>query len=356
MALPFFESGARKKRDQMVAVDLGNRTTKAVCVQRRGNSFALTNYALLDAPIFDKTLSPEMLTDHLKTLSQTMASKNKMVTLTIGLTDALVRPVDMPMLPADEMRMVLKLNSRNYLQQDLSNYLFDCQVLNGNGHGKGAEAKGSGIQKQRVLVAGARKQLVDDFMQGARGAGLIPDHLVPGLIGPVNAFERAMPEAFKNEVLALVDIGFKNSSICILNKGELTLTRTVNIGGDRLTTALSEAMNISYAEAEGIKIGMPQEVQSALEATLSPLGRELRASIDFFEHQQDKALSHVYVSGGSARSSVIVQALQTELMVECKAWNPTAGLQLQLTTEQAAQVEAFGPQLAVAIGAAFAAL
>src|SRR6267378_893705 len=206
MALPFFESGARKKRDQMVAVDLGNRTTKAVCVQRRGNSFALTNYTLLDAPIFDKTLSPEMLTDHLKTLSQTMASKNKMVTLTIGLTDALVRPVDMPMLPADEMRMVLKLNSRNYLQQDLSNYLFDCQVLNGNGHGKGAEAKGSGIQKQRVLVAGARKQLVDDFMQGARGAGLIPDHLVPGLIGPVNAFERAMPEAFKNEVLALVDI------------------------------------------------------------------------------------------------------------------------------------------------------
>jgi hypothetical protein len=41
-------------------------------------------------------------------------------------------------------------------------------------------------------------------------------------------------------------------------------------------------MSISYAEAEGITIGMPQEVQSAMEPLLSTLGRELRASIDFF--------------------------------------------------------------------------
>ena len=36
---------------QVVAVDLGGRTTKAVHVQRRGESFSLVNYALLDAPI-----------------------------------------------------------------------------------------------------------------------------------------------------------------------------------------------------------------------------------------------------------------------------------------------------------------
>src|SRR5438105_12891668 len=173
MALPFFESGARKKRDQMVAVDLGNRTTKAVSVQRRGNAFALTNYALLDAPIFEKTLSPDLLTEHLKAVTQTLGSKTKLLTLTVGLGDALVRPVEMPVLPDDELRSVLKLNSRNYLQQDLSNYLFDCQVIGAPGNGKGKSAVAGG-QKQRVLVAGARKQLVDDFVAGARGAGLQP--------------------------------------------------------------------------------------------------------------------------------------------------------------------------------------
>jgi len=66
MALPFFQSPARKLRDQMVAVDLGSRTTKAVHMQRRGDTFALCGYALLDAPIFEKTLSAELLAEHLK--------------------------------------------------------------------------------------------------------------------------------------------------------------------------------------------------------------------------------------------------------------------------------------------------
>jgi type IV pilus assembly protein PilM len=357
MALPFSQNASRKLRDQIVAVDLGGRTTKAVNVQRRGDAFALCGYVLTDAPLYEKTLSAELLTEHLKTVTQSLGAKTKLVVLTVGVNDALLRTVEMPVLPPDDMRLVLKHNSRNYLQQDLSNYVFDCHVINGNGAAKpAAGGKGAATAKQKVLVVGARRQLVDDFVQGAKGAALLPDHIVPGLIGPVNAFELAMPEVFKNEVVALVDIGFKHSTICILQKGEMILSRTVAIGGDRLTTSLSESMTISYAEAEGIKVGMAHEVQQTLEATLTPLGRELRASIDFFEHQQDKAVSQVYVSGGSARSPVILQALQSELLVECKTWNATSFLEMELSPEQTSEIEHVGPQLAVALGAALAAL
>ena len=150
----------------------------------------------------------------------------------------------------------------------------------------------------------------------------------------------------------MVDIGFKSTSICLLNRGELIVNRVVAIGGDRLTSGLAEAMNISYAEAEGIKIGMPSEVQSAFEPLLAALGRELRASIDFFEHQQDKSVSRVYVSGGSARSEFIVKGLETELMASCVSWNPTASLQIALPPQQVAELEQVAPQLAVAVGAA----
>jgi type IV pilus assembly protein PilM len=178
---------------------------------------------------------------------------------------------------------------------------------------------------------------------------------VPGLIGPVNTFEMAMPEAFANTTVALVDIGFKNSSICILQQGELVLSRVVGLGGDKLTAGLAEIMNISYAEAEGIKIGMAPEIQSTLETQVLPLGRELRASLDFFEHQQDRPVSQVYVSGGSARSELILQMLHSELAVDCRAWNPTVFLQLALPGQQAVEIEHLAPQLTVAIGAAMAA-
>ncbi len=114
-------------------------------------------------------------------------------------------------------------------------------------------------------------------------------------------------------------------------------------------------MNITYAEAEGIKVGMPGEVQSALETLLLPLGRELRASIDFFEHQQERPVAAVYLSGGAARSEFIVQVLQNELMVECRTWNPTTFLQSELPPVQAAELDQVAPQLAVAVGAALAA-
>jgi type IV pilus assembly protein PilM len=357
MALPFFESPSRK-RDQIVAVDLGSRITKAVHVQRRGQSFVLSEYALVDAPIYEKTLSAELLTEHLKAVTHALHAKPKLVSLTVGVSEAMVRTVEMPAMPADDMRMVLKHNSRNYLQQDFANYLYDCHVLSNGVQAKPpAPAKGQpAAQKQRVLVAGARKQIVQDFTEGAKNAGLAVDQIVPGLVGPVNAFEKALPEIFANQVVGLVDIGFRNSAICILDRGELLLSRVVAIGGDRLTSDLCDSMKISYAEAEGIKLGMPGEVQSHLEMTLVPLGRELRASIDFFEHQHDTAVSQVYVTGGTARSEFLVERLQQELMVECKVLNPVRFLQLEVGKEKEPEVAQVAPQLATALGTALAAL
>jgi type IV pilus assembly protein PilM len=358
--LPFYSGGTRKKRAQMIGVDLGNRTTKAVLLERRGEILALTRYALLDAPIFEKRISPELLADHLQSVAEALGNTTKFISVAVGLEDALVRQVEMPQIPLDEMRQILKVNHKGYLQQDLPNHAFDCYIIPPRqlAPEKSADTgrTGGSAPKFKVLVAAAKQQLVTDFMQAASHAGLTADCLVPGLIGPMNTFEQALPEVYAKETVALVDIGFKHTSVCILDRGELALTRVVNIGGDKLTAGLAETMNISYAEAEGIKVGMAPEVATALEMQVIPLGREIRASLDFFEHQQDRPVSQVFVSGGSARSEMILQMLHAELMLECKTWNPTGFLQLALPGQQAVEVEHIGPQLTVAIGAALTAL
>ncbi|HZR18377.1 MAG TPA: pilus assembly protein PilM [Verrucomicrobiae bacterium] len=360
MALPFL-NGSAGKRDQLLSVDLGGRTTKAVHVQRKGDRYVLCGYALLDAPIYEKSLSADLLGEHLKSVSQALNGKTKSLSLAIGVSDSIVRHAELPQMPVGDMRQILKNNSKNYLQQDLPGHVFDCFIIPPRDEGppKGGAAEKTKIGanlKSRVLVAGARRQLIDEMQNAIKNTGFLAEQIVPGLLGPVNAFELAMPEIFAREVVALVDIGFKNTSICIVQKGDLVLSRVVAIGGDRLTNGLAESLGISYAEAEGIKVGMPTEVQSNLEALVLPLGRELRASIDFFEHQQDQTVSQVFISGGSARSEFIVQTLQTELIAECKAWNPVGFLELALPPQQAAEVEHVAPQLAVAIGAATGAL
>jgi len=373
MELPFIGGASRKKRNQMMAVDLGTRTTKAVLLERRGEVLALVRYAMLDAPIYEKKLSPEALSDHLRAVAAALGGGTKFVTLAVGLDDAIVRQVELPQIPVGEMRLVLKNNTKGYLQQELQNHAFDCHIFPPKAPsepGKPADsAKPMGVPKLKVLAAGAKQPLLDDFQMAVKNAGLTAESVVPGIIGPMNAFEMAMPQVFANDSVALVDIGFKHSSICVLDRGELALIRLVNIGGDKLTAGLAEAMNITYADAEGVKLGiMPRnpsepnneitalEMQAAaLEAQVVPLGRELRASLDFFEHQQDRVVSQIYVSGAAAKSEMFLQMLRAEMIVECKTWNPTTFLQLALPGQQAVEIEHVGPQLGVAIGAALSA-
>jgi type IV pilus assembly protein PilM len=352
MALPFLNGQSKKKRDQIIAIDLGGRTTKAIHLQRKGDGYALAHYTVMDAPIYEKSLSAELLAEHLKAVTQALEAKSKFVSLAIGVNESIVRHAELPPIPLNDMRMILKNNTKNYLQQDLPGYVFDCHIVVNNNGVSAEPGKAGGPTKAKVLVGGAKQQLINDLQEAIKEAGLVADHVIPGLVGPVNALELAMPETFAREPVALVDIGFKSTSISLLNNGELILSRVVAIGGDRLTQGLADSMGISYAEAEGIKVGMPGEVQSNLEPTLIPLGRELRASIDFFEHQQDKTVGQIYISGGSARSEFIVKSLEAELMVPCKAWNPVAALHHALPALQAAEIEQVAPQLAVAVGAA----
>lgn len=341
-----------KRRDQIISIDLGGRSTKAVLLQRRANGFCLSRYCIAESPAAEDAADPAKLGEHLKTVAAALGAKTKQVTISLGITEAVLRSTELPQVPVSDMRQMLRLNTKNHLQQDLPDHAFDCCILPPRADAPKPEpGKGN---RFKVWVGATPNNVLMRLQASIKQAGLEPDQVTVGSLGPVNAFEAAHPDIFSSEVVALVDLGFKNSSINILSKGELMLSRTVALGGDKLTATLAELMNITYAEAEGIKIGMPQEVESTLSPVLSALARELRASIDFFETQSDLPVGTVYLSGGAARSEFFLQTMQSELMLPCRAWNPAVGLQLELEPAQASELEHVAPQLAVAIGAATA--
>jgi type IV pilus assembly protein PilM len=350
-----FPSAGTKKRNQVVAIDLGALATKAVCLQRKDGGYELARYVIHDAPLSDKSPTEEQLADHLKAVIEALGVKPKYLVLAVGSSDSLLRLTEMPMMPVTEMRQLLKLNSKTYFQQEFPDFTFDCHILPPAAAKPNAEGGKVGA-KCRVLVGGAKRSLIDTFSAAAKTAGLVVNQVVPGLAGSVNAFELAMPEPFANEAVALVDLGYRSSTISILLQGELILSRVVGMGGDHLTAGLAEALSIPHAEADGLKLSMSEEIQPMLLSLLTPLGRELRASIDFFEHQHDRAVSGVFVSGATSRSSFVVETLQTEMMVPCQRWNPLAPLQVGVPVEASADLEELQSQLDVAAGAGIAAL
>ena len=169
LPLPFLNGASRKRRAQMIAVDLGSRTTKAVLFERRGEILAMTRYALLDAPIFEKKISPELLGEHLRAGGEGAGQHHQIhhggggPGGCDGATDRTAADSARP------MRQILKVNHKNYLQQDLPNHVFDCYVIPPRTLAPNEKnAAGGTTPKLKVLAAAAKQQLAADFMVGRR--------------------------------------------------------------------------------------------------------------------------------------------------------------------------------------------
>ena len=356
MSLPFLGK-SKKQRSQVVVFDLGTNSTKAVHLIRKGGTVEIANYVIADRP--DSTMtSPIDLGEHLKEIAGTIGAKSKSVVIALGVQDSILRRAEMPMVPVSDMRTMLKVGSKNYLQQDLKEHIYDCHIIPPKNLGQEGGNKDAPKPKPKydVLVGGAPASVIEHVKNASKSAGLIPEQITPNLVGPPNAFERAEPEAFSKEVVALVDIGFRNSTVSVLMEGDLVLNRVLSFGGDQLTRALADSLGIGYGEAEGIKVGLSMEVKDQIRESLSPLARELRASIDFFEHQHDRAISKVFISGGTACSDDIIESLQAELITPCSRWNPSTSVSVNLPPAAMATFEESAPRLAVAIGVGSASL
>ncbi|MCD6051465.1 MAG: hypothetical protein K0Q55_2874 [Verrucomicrobia bacterium] len=113
MALPFL-SNSGKRRDQAVVVDLGTRVTKAAAIQRKGEAFSITGFAMVDAPVYDRGISPDILSEHLKTVMQQLGARTKHIVVVLGVSDSILRTAELPMVGINDLRSRHRSSARRW--------------------------------------------------------------------------------------------------------------------------------------------------------------------------------------------------------------------------------------------------
>jgi len=338
-----------KHREEIIAIDLGTKTTKAVLVRRKGEEYFLRNYVLTEAPSVDKAFSRSVWAEHIRKVGRALGSATRRVALALGPTSTIFSQADLPAASPSDLRKMVKLSPKNYLQQELPDHVFDCYVT----PGEDGEGGGRLRRRSRVLVAAARRSLIEDLVDGAWDAGYVVEQITLGQVATADAFTAAYPES-PVDTVAFLDIGFRHSTISISFQGRLALVRVVHIGAEQLADVLQQA------SARG-QVSMQDEednptldaLQISVQKAIRGLAKEVDASIGFFLSQNDAPVHQVYVSGGSARSNLILQTLEVELGVPCRAWNPALALKTEgAAAARAGDLEYEAPQLTVAVGAA----
>jgi len=342
--------GTRSHADEVVALDIGARVTKAVHMRRREGALGLLGYVLVPTPKGEGQvgagLSTAVLGEHLRVVMKQLKANCRNVAMTMPHEAVILTHSELPQTAPADLRKMIKLSPKAYLQQDLPGHVFDVFWRRAPGT---ADTAFTRRRRSRVMVAAARRSVVDGAVAAARAAGLNLVAFTPVSVALTNAF-RLLRDDSHPDAAALLDVGATHSTITIVQQGDVLLTRTVALGSNSFADVLSvEDKDSGGVESEETP---PDLMQSKLQKAILSFAREVDASAGFYTSQFERHIGQLFVSGGTARSQMVLQMLESELSFSCESWNLLRHLGVELPEQRLRELEYELPQLVVAIGCA----
>ena len=341
-----------KAPSSVVGIDLGQHALKAVHLLRKGsNRVSVGAFATRAVGLGDGPLTADTLSHHLKLLLRDLGASSKACVAAVSSPETLLRIIDQPTTPTNLLRDALRLNGLALLNQDVRNYVLDCDgIAAAAGHGPAPTANGRSTS--RYLVGGLPREEVtrvsEAFAKNRQGL----DRLQLAPVCNYNAFEFSHGDVFAREAFVLVDIGRAETRVIVGAKRELVLVRVIDYGGDHFLNAITAEGGIDRDAAMMLIEQNDPGMVEAGRASLTLLARELRSSIGFFEGQREEPISRVYFSGGLVRALMPLQILSDELEIACDTWDPFQTCSIDLPKAQAATFDTERTHLNIAAGAA----
>ncbi|MCC6758036.1 MAG: type IV pilus assembly protein PilM [Candidatus Omnitrophica bacterium] len=303
-----------------VGLDIGVTSCRMVEVVKRSDGYELVRWAI----------EPIVAGDVAKAIRNIMSktSQPNLYPVT-GLTGkgTLIRFVDMPKMTLADLKRSFSFEVDKYFPFPKDQIFTDCHIIDPVGKDN----------KLPVLVAAAKKELINDRIKLLGDAGLQVDFVTLNSIAIANVFDVLGSPKVPGEAVApgpkavgVLDVGEIVSNLTILVDNRPKFNRDIFIGGRDFTKSIATALRVSADEAEKIKQD-PQraaEISGAVEAAIFDLVSELRLSCDYFVTETNLSLSQLFLTGGGTAMENLKQSLPKQLEIPTHQWDPISLLKL----------------------------
>ena len=342
-----------------IGLDIGTSAVRAAQVSRSKAGAALVAFgqvalppgAVADGEVRDAGPVAEAIAQ----LWKRAKLRSKRVVIGVANQRVVVRQVDLPYLEEKEFRSSLRYQVADHIPMPIDNAQLDFQILEDY-------MTEDQDHMMRVLLVAAATDMVEAFLGAVGDGGLQP----AGVDLAPFAVARAVSAAARGEsgvagAEAVIDVGAGVTNIIVHHNGEARFVRILLVGGDDATTALSESLDLSYEEAEALKldiagVGGPPEAERIIPSRVDALVDEIRGSLDYYSSQDvSEPLTSLIVTEGGCLTPVLVANLEKTMGLNVAPGRPLEDLDVGksgLTAEQIDQVE---PVAAAAIGLAMGA-
>jgi type IV pilus assembly protein PilM len=338
-----------RQEETYVCVDVGSSTIKMVDVHSVGNGIEIMNWGTVPAPESaiqsNMVAEPERVGQAIRSLLDAKGVMSKKAITAVPGPAVMIKRITLPVQGAQELENTILFEAGNFIPEDLENVNLDYQVV---------ERREESNQMEVLLVA-AKKDIVGSYAETLRVAGLAPVVVDVDYFALDNMYELNY-QPVPNQVVALVNIGARYSSINILRGGHSTFTGDVPVGGRDITDALMRDLGISVEEAERVKAGHdvgnidPEQLAMALGPATDALIEEVHYALSFFwTAATDERIDALYLSGGSAGVPELCRRLSERAEATVNVADPFARVSFASAVDASA-LRAHGPEFAVAMG------
>lgn len=298
-------------RRTTIGLDIGSDSVRAAelsysragVVLERCAQVPLPDGAMRDGEVLD----PRAISTALVQLWRAGGFTHRHVTVGIANQRVVVREVELPQMPAADLKKALPFQVQDVLPMPVDSALMDFLPVEVRTTGSGAVVRG--------LLVAAWRDTVTGLVTAVEGARLVPDAVDLASFAVLRAVGSGLGSDTRTE--ALVDIGSTITQVVVHTGGSPRFVRILLAGGDDITEALAERAGVSLEEADRLKCelglgdgqGAATVVGHAVEAAALGFLEEVRSTVDYAAATSGHRAERIVLTGGGARLSGLAPRL-----------------------------------------------
>jgi type IV pilus assembly protein PilM len=345
--------GLFSRKRALFGLDIGSSAVKLVQLHRGSRGYVLEAFGLVDLP--PETIGEGMIKDPprvveaIKQVVREAGVKTRDAVLSVSGRELIMKRIRLPKVKATELADAIQLEAEHHINLPIEEVYLDHQVV--------AQSPGQSGTMDVMLVA-VKKSKVNEYIAVVEEAGLSPGVVDVDTFALENQFEINNPNTAA-EAVALIDIGASIMKTNVIRGGSSIFARDIAFGGHHYTRAISQRLNIPFAQAESAKRGEDvagvkwQDLVPVFEAVSRELSLEIQRTFDYFASSaESERIGRIVLSGGGALLSGIDEFLASSWGLPVELVRPFQNIQFDPNRFPADDLYAAGPLLAVAVGLA----
>lgn len=252
-----------------IGVDFGARSVRML--QLASHQGQLTVIAIAQREIPPGITLPADL-DHFRSqavqdMLKTGGFRGRKVVTALSWDDLIIRNIRLPVMPEAELQEAIPLEAADRLGVDPAKTQIRLIVA-------GDIRQGNEV-RQEIIVMAAAQSAIETQLNRLNALGLIPLAIDAAPCGLFRAFERFLRRNEDvNQVNTLVDMGHSSSRVVMARGSNITLIKTIPLGGQRFNELVSEKLGLSVDDAARLRIRLHEYHVALLTGQDPPVNEE----------------------------------------------------------------------------------